>query len=57
MMAAAALLVATAAELTPNGRQEAVARLVREGKLKRCPRCGEAIQTRAKVCRFCGQAL
>jgi hypothetical protein len=47
----------TAHEFTPEGRQAAVAELVKEGKLKRCPECGEAVQPSAKKCRFCGHPL
>lgn len=28
--------------------------LVRDGKLKRCPKCDELIKPAAAVCRFCG---
>lgn len=29
-------------------------RMIREGTMKRCPRCDEIVRVRAKVCRYCG---
>jgi hypothetical protein len=38
----------------PTNHDELTRLSLKSGKLRRCPRCAEAIQRQAEVCRFCG---